>query len=65
MNYFIILLFSFSINLSFLYADYDIVNAFPNLTFNDPVGIYTAGDESNRIFVIEQPALCLVAWTST
>ena len=55
MNYFIILLFSFSINLSFLYADYDIVNAFPNLTFNDPVGIYTAGDESNRIFVIEQP----------
>ena len=55
MNYFIILLFSFSINLSFLYADYDIVNAFPNLTFNDPVGIYTADDESNRIFVIEQP----------
>jgi glucose/arabinose dehydrogenase len=55
MNYFIILLSLFSTNLSSLYADYGIVNAFPNLTFNDPVGIYTAGDESNRIFVIEQP----------
>ena len=37
-----------------LKADFEVVNAFPNLTFNDPVGIYHAGDGSNRIFVIEQ-----------
>jgi hypothetical protein len=55
MNYFIILLFLFFANLSSLYAEYSAVNAFPNLTFNDPVGIYTAGDGSGRLFVVEQP----------
>ena len=37
-----------------LYAQaYSVVNAFPNLSFNNPVGIYHAGD--NRLFVLEQP----------
>ena len=35
-------------------AEYEVLNAFPNLSFSDPVGIYHAGDNTNRIFVIEQ-----------
>jgi hypothetical protein len=41
--------------LSQLNAEYEAVNAFPNLSFNDPVGIYHAGDGTNRLFVVEQP----------
>ena len=49
------LIFIFSLFIvSFLYAEYSVVNAFPNLSFVDPVGIYHAGDSSNRIFVMEQ-----------
>jgi glucose/arabinose dehydrogenase len=29
--------------------------AFPNLTFNQPVGIYSPNDGTNRLFVVEQP----------
>ena len=54
MGHLIILLFSLSTSISCLNAEYTIVNAFPNLTFNDLVGIYTAGDGSNRLFVVEQ-----------
>ena len=54
MSHLIILLFSLSTSISCLNAEYTIVNAFPNLTFNDLVGIYTAGDGSNRLFVVEQ-----------
>ena len=39
---------------SLLQAEYNIENAFPNLSFEDPVGIYKAGDGSNRLFVVEQ-----------
>ena len=35
--------------------EYSIENAFPNLSFTDPVGIYHADDGSDRLFVIEQP----------
>ena len=38
-----------------LQAEYAVENAFPNLTFNDPVGIYHAGDDTDRLFVLEQP----------
>lgn len=34
--------------------EYSIQNAFPNLTFNKPVGIYDPGDNTNRLFVVEQ-----------
>ena len=44
-----ILLFSFGV------SEYQFINAFPNLTFVDPVGIYHAGDSTDRLFVIEQP----------
>ena len=36
---------------SFLWSEYNIENAYPNLTFDDPVGIYHSGDNTNRIFV--------------
>ena len=47
----IIFLFNLS---SSLYAEYTVENVFPNLSFIDPVGIYHAGDNSNRLFVLEQ-----------
>ena len=37
-----------------LKAEFNVVNAFPNLSFQDPVGIYHSGDNTNRIFVLEQ-----------
>ena len=38
-----------------LQAEYTVENAFPNLSFTDPVGIYSANDGSDRLFVLEQP----------
>ena len=35
--------------------NYSIENAFPKLSFTDPVGIYHADDGTDRLFVIEQP----------
>lgn len=40
--------------ISFIICEYQFENAFPNLTFVDPVGIYHSGDGTNRIFVVEQ-----------
>jgi len=39
---------------TFLWSEYNVENAYPNLTFNDPVGIYHSGDNTDRIFVLEQ-----------
>ncbi len=39
---------------------YDVAVAFPQLHFNNPVGIYNAGDGSNRIFVVEQAGVIKV-----
>lgn len=36
-------------------ADYEAVNAFPALSFDIPVGIYHPDDDSNLLFVLEQP----------
>ncbi len=33
---------------------YTVVEAFPNLTFSQPVGLYHANDGTNRLFVLEQ-----------
>ena len=41
-------------------AEYNIELAFPNLTFDDPVGIYNANDGTNRLFVLEQSGRILV-----
>jgi glucose/arabinose dehydrogenase len=39
---------------------YGIQVAFPQLSFNQPVGIYDAGDGSDRLFVLEQPGVIRV-----
>lgn len=36
---------------------YDIINAFPNLSFISPVGLYHSNDNSNRLFVLEQQGI--------
>ncbi len=41
-------------------VDFTVKEAFPNLTFNHPVGIYNAGDGSNRLFVLEQSGVIYV-----
>jgi len=38
-------------------AQVSIVEAFPNLTFNQPVDIQNAGDGSNRLFVLSQEGI--------
>ena len=40
---------------SLIHGEYFVEDAFPNLSFTDPVGIYDAGDGSDRLFVLEQP----------
>jgi len=39
---------------------YTVKVAFPNVQFKDPVGIYNAGDQSNRLFVVEQAGVIKV-----
>lgn len=39
---------------------YEVGVAFPNLSFSSPIGIYNAGDSSNRLFVIEQQGIIKV-----
>ena len=51
MKIFLILLLLF---VSPLRSEYSVVNAFPNLSFQDPVGVYHSGDGTDRIFVVEQ-----------
>lgn len=38
-------------------AQVSIVEAFPNLTFNQPVDIQNAGDGSNRLFILSQEGI--------
>lgn len=39
---------------------YSIEAAFPNLSFDQPVGLYSAGDGSNRLFVLEKKGVIRV-----
>ena len=41
-------------------GSYQAVNAFPNLTFSRPVDLQHAGDNSNRLFVVEQSGVISV-----
>jgi glucose/arabinose dehydrogenase len=41
-------------------SGYGVGVAFPHLTFNQPVGIYSPGDGTNRLFVVEQPGVIRV-----
>ena len=40
--------------LASLIANFNVENAFPNLSFEDPVGIHAPNDGTNRLFVVEQ-----------
>ena len=40
--------------LCWLKPEYSVTNAFPNLSFVDPVGIHHSGDGTDRIFILEQ-----------
>lgn len=43
-----------SLALTEIQSLYGVTEAFPNLSFNQPVGIYHAGDGTNRLFVVAQ-----------
>ena len=49
------IILSILLAISNLLSQYYIYNGFPNLSFEDPVGIYSPTDGSDRLFVIEQP----------
>ena len=54
------------IHLSTLFCqNYYVENAFPNLNFSDPVGIYHPGDETNRLFILEQEGIIKVVNNSS
>ena len=44
----------------FLQAQYELVEAFPNVSFNKPVLLTYSPDQSNRVFVVEQEGKILV-----
>ncbi|SVD57036.1 uncharacterized protein METZ01_LOCUS409890, partial [marine metagenome] len=46
-------------------ANYAVEIAFSSLSFTDPVGIYHAGDDTDRLFVLEQPGTIKVFNTVT
>ena len=49
------------IHISTLFCqNYYVENAFPNLNFSDPVGIYHSDDETNRLFILEQEGIIKV-----
>ncbi|MCF8240368.1 MAG: PQQ-dependent sugar dehydrogenase [Melioribacteraceae bacterium] len=51
---------SFLLLTGFTFSQLKIVSAFPNLSFENPVDIQHAGDNSNRIFIVEQEGRILV-----
>ena len=55
LSFYIFLLFN-----SNLFAQYEVVKAFPNLSFDNAVDFQNSGDGSNRIFVVEQSGIIKV-----
>ena len=45
---------SFLFSVTMVFCNYSVENAFPNISFIDPVGIYHSGDGSDRLFILEQ-----------
>jgi glucose/arabinose dehydrogenase len=54
------LLYKANVSTGDLAYQYKVEVAFPNLSFTSPVGIYNAGDGSNRLFVVEQQGVIRV-----
>ncbi len=42
------------------FAQYEVVKAFPNLSFSNPVDLQNSGDGTNRLFVVEQQGIIKV-----
>ena len=59
MKYLSLIIFSIILN-SFIFAQTNIEVAFPDLTFTRPVDLQHAGDNSNRVFVVEQRGIISV-----
>ncbi|MFX1283397.1 MAG: PQQ-dependent sugar dehydrogenase [Promethearchaeota archaeon] len=38
-------------------VEFTVEQAFPNLTFTNPIGLYYSNDDSNRLFVVEQEGI--------
>jgi|WetSurMetagenome_2_1015567.scaffolds.fasta_scaffold16889_3 glucose/arabinose dehydrogenase len=58
-----IIKYSFLILIGFTnssFGQFELENAFPNLSFNNPVYLTNSGDGSNRIFVVEQSGKIMV-----
>ncbi len=50
----------YSLLTNFTFAQFELEEAFFVLSFNSPVGIYSAGDGTNRLFVVEQAGRIIV-----
>ena len=46
-------------------AQFQLIEAFPNLSFNLPVDFQYANDGTNRLFVVEQPGIIKVFQNSS
>jgi glucose/arabinose dehydrogenase len=55
-----LILFVFLSCLSKNFAQYDIIKAFPNLSFSKPVDLQNSGDGTNRLFAVEQQGIIKV-----
>jgi glucose/arabinose dehydrogenase len=61
MRYKLILSFAISLLISSnVSAQFSLENAFPNLSFNDPLDLQNSGDGTNRIFVVERAGIIKV-----
>ncbi len=62
MNFFrlMLLIVCFILNTVSVYAQAELIEAFPNLSFIRPVDLQSANDDANRIFVVEQQGIIYV-----
>jgi glucose/arabinose dehydrogenase len=61
MSYKLVLSFAISLLIaSNISAQFTLENAFPNLSFNDPLDLQNSGDGTNRIFVVERAGIIKV-----
>ncbi len=60
MGKYIFLFFIFLFYSDKYFAQYEVVKAFPDLSFSNPVDFQNSGDGTNRIFVVEQAGIIKV-----
>ena len=57
MRIYLLLFYIFLLYSNKNFAQYEVIKAFPNLTFENPVDLQAPGDGSNRIFIVEQTGI--------